>query len=450
MLESTIVGQATANGIGALNLIRVSGEDAIRLVNGVFQGKDLEQAAGNEAIYGHIMDGKDTIDEVIAILYRAPHSYTRENMVEITCHGGFFVASEIIRLLIRNGARLAERGEFTRRAFLNGRIDLTEAESVMDIINAKNKAQLDQAQKALRGDIKVQVDKMQNDLLGIIAQIEVNIDYPEYDDVEVITDKIVIPKIKDLIVRIETAIASSQTGKIIRDGIKTVIAGKPNVGKSSLLNSLLREEKAIVTEISGTTRDLIEAEMDLDGIILKLIDTAGIRETADIIEKIGIERTKKAIADADLVLLVLDQSESLTGYDKELLNLTKDKVRILVGNKADLGKKIDPGTEKIINISAKNRVGIDLLAAEVRNLFLKAELGTSNDEALFANARHIAKLQAALSALKDALAAAENHLPIDMAEIDLKAAWDHLGEITGENSTDVLISTLFSRFCLGK
>ncbi len=449
MLNNTIVSQASANGIGALNIIRVSGDEAFQIVNRVFQGKNLEKAKSHQAIYGHIVDGDTLIDEVMVFVYVAPNSFTRENVVEISCHGGFFVTGEIIRVLIKNGARLAEKGEFTRRAFLNGRIDLSEAESIMDIIYAKNKSQLALAQKALRGDIKRLVESLQNELLTIIAQIEVNIDYPEYDDIDVLTSEIVLPKIIDLENKITQVIRESQTGKVIREGIKTVIVGKPNVGKSSLLNSLLKEEKAIVTEISGTTRDLIEAEMTIDGILLKLIDTAGIRETSDVIEIIGIERTKKAILDADLVLLVLDQSESLTEYDKELLNLTKDKARILVGNKMDLGKKMDLASEKIINISAKNNTGIEGLASEVKRMFINEEVINQAD-AIFSNARHIAKLEETQSALKDAQEAAFMKLPIDMVEIDLRIAWTCLGEITGESSNDALISTLFAKFCLGK
>lgn len=449
MLNNTIVALASANGIGALNIIRVSGDEAFQIVNKVFRGKNLEKAKSHQVIYGHIVDGFDTIDEVMVSLYAEPNSFTRENVVEISCHGGFFVAGEIIRVLIKNGASLAERGEFTRRAFINGRIDLTEAESIMDIIYAKNKSQLSLAQKTLRGDIKNLVGSLQNELLDIIAQIEVNIDYPEYDDINVLTNEIILPKIADLETKLTRIIRESQTGKVIRDGIKTVIVGKSNVGKSSLLNSLLKEEKAIVTEISGTTRDLIEAEMTIDGILMKLIDTAGIRETSDLIEKIGIERTKKAMADADLVLLVLDQSESLTEYDKDLLELTKDKARILVGNKIDLGKKMDLATEKIINISAKNHTGIDLLASEVKRMFINEDI-INVDNAVFSNARHIAKLEETMISLRDAHEAAKLNLPVDMVEIDLRAAWACLGEITGETSNDVLISTLFAKFCLGK
>ncbi|MBN2504440.1 MAG: tRNA uridine-5-carboxymethylaminomethyl(34) synthesis GTPase MnmE [Bacilli bacterium] len=448
MYSDTIVAQATASGIAALNLIRVSGTEAISIVQSVFKGKNLTNVPSHSATYGHIVEGEDTIDEVMVFVYRAPNSYTREDLVEITCHGGFLASSEIIRLLIKQGARPADRGEFTNRAYINGRIDLTEAESIMDIVNAKTREQLLIAQKTLQGDTRKLVEELQKDLLFIIAQIEVNIDYPEYDDVEQLTGEIIIPRIESLLERINSILSKANTGRIIRDGIKTVIVGKPNVGKSSLLNSLLKEEKAIVTEISGTTRDLIEAEMNLDGILLKLVDTAGIRETTDTIEKIGIDRTKAAMEDADLVLLVLDQSAELTEHDKALLDVTSDKTRIIVGNKTDLGKKLDLHTEKVINISAKNHIGIDSLAAEVKTLFLKSKFDSK--DTLIANVRHIARLEQTKQCLADSLESAKAKLPIDMIEIDLRDAWSYLGEITGENSSDSLINALFANFCLGK
>ncbi|MBU1144501.1 MAG: tRNA uridine-5-carboxymethylaminomethyl(34) synthesis GTPase MnmE [Firmicutes bacterium] len=449
MIFDTIVGKATANGVSALNIIRVSGEDAIELVNKIFVGKNLLEESGNSVVYGHLIDKEDLVDEVMVSLFKKPKSFTKENMAEISCHGGNFIANEILKLLIKNGARMAERGEFTKRAFLNGRIDLAEAESIMDIINAKTKAQLQIAGNALNGDLSKLIHSLQDEILEIVAQIEVNIDYPEYDDVVIMTDEIIIPKIILLIDKIKIILEKANTGKIIRDGIKTVIIGKPNVGKSSLLNSLLKEEKAIVTEISGTTRDLIEAELDLNGILLKLIDTAGIRETSDFVEKIGVEKAKNAILDAELILLVLDQSQSLTDLDMNLLDLTKDKTRILVGNKIDLGKKIDLESEKVLNISAKNNFGLEDLAKEVKSLFINEAI-LENHETVLSNVRHIAKLQETLLSMEDSLFASKNRMPIDMVEIDLKHAWATLGEITGDNSSDHLISLLFSKFCLGK
>jgi len=449
MIFDTIVAKTTANGTSAINLIRVSGSDSISIVNQIFKGPNLNKQPSHTIKYGYIYNKEEIIDEVLISIFKAPKSFTTEDVVEITCHGGNFIANEIIKLLIANGARLAENGEFTKRAYLNKRLDLTEAESIMDLVNAKTINQLKIANAQLRGDVFNLVEKLQNEVLDIVANIEVNIDYPEYDDVIEITNEIIIPKTKELISKIEKILKAAQTGQVIRDGIKTVIAGKPNVGKSSLLNTLLKEDKAIVTNISGTTRDLIEAELNLDGIILKLIDTAGIRATDDIIERIGINKTKKAISEADLILLVLDQSEKLTELDKELLDVTKGKPRILIGNKMDLGSKLNIFDEHVINISAKNNVGIDRLSAEVKKLFIDEKL-LSSDYTLISNTRHIGKLEEVKIALYQALKAAQEQTPIDMVEIDLRKAWSSLGEITGESTADDLISNLFSKFCLGK
>ncbi|MDD3122773.1 MAG: tRNA uridine-5-carboxymethylaminomethyl(34) synthesis GTPase MnmE [Candidatus Izemoplasmatales bacterium] len=449
MIFDTIVGISTKLGESAVSVVRISGEDSISIADKIFRGKDLKSVQSHSTHYGTIVDGDEMIDEVMVTIFLNPRSFTTEDTVEITCHGGYLIANEIVKLLLINGARLATNGEFTRRAYLNGRIDLTKAESIMDMISAKTRTQLQVATFALKGDIFSLVKDLQDDLLNIIAQIEVNIDYPEYDDAIVITKEIIKPKIEELLAKINTTIKHSSTGKIIREGIKTVIIGRPNVGKSSLLNSLLKEDKAIVTEISGTTRDLIEAELNLSGIILKLIDTAGIRETEDIVEKIGIEKTKKAIEEAALVLLVLDQSQSLTILDKELLDLTKSKPRILIGNKMDLGKIIDIQGESIIPISAKDKVGLELIENEVKKLFIDESL-IDNHETILSNTRHISKLEETKKNLEDALQATLELLPVDMIEIDLKNAWHNLGEITGDIASDTLIQTLFSRFCLGK
>jgi len=449
MIFDTIVGISTKLGESAVSVVRVSGEDSISIVDKIFKGKNLKSVESHSTHYGTIVDGFEMIDEVMVTVFLKPRSFTTEDTVEITCHGGYLIANEIVKLLLINGARMATNGEFTRRAYLNGRIDLTKAESIMDMISAKTRTQLQVATFALKGDIFSLVKDLQDDLLNIIAQIEVNIDYPEYDDAIVITKEIIKPKIEELLAKINTTIKHSSTGKIIREGIKTVIIGRPNVGKSSLLNSLLKEDKAIVTEISGTTRDLIEAELNLSGIILKLIDTAGIRETEDIVEKIGIEKTKKAIEEAALVLLVLDQSQSLTILDKELLDLTKSKPRILIGNKMDLGKIIDIQGESIIPISAKDKVGLELIENEVKKLFIDESL-IDNHETILSNTRHISKLEETKKNLEDALQATLELLPVDMIEIDLKNAWHNLGEITGDIASDTLIQTLFSRFCLGK
>jgi tRNA modification GTPase len=344
---------------------------------------------------------------------------------------------------------MAENGEFTKRAYLNGRLDLTEAESIMDLVNAESTRQLKLANNQLKGYVKELVKNLQDEILNIIAQIEVNIDYPEYDDVVQLTNEMVLPKIKIILNKIEKIIAESETGKVIRDGIKTVIVGKPNVGKSTLLNSLLKEERAIVTDISGTTRDLIEADLNLDGIILKLVDTAGIRLTEDIIEKMGIDRTKKAIETADLVLLVLNQSEGLNKLDHELIDLTNHKPRIIIGNKIDLGNQIDLKDEAIINISAKNKEGLDQLADSVKKLFIDEKVLKSN-HTILSNTRHIGKFKEVKQALLDAQNASIDGVPIDFVEIDLRKAWSSLGDITGQSTSEDLLDHLFSKFCLGK
>jgi len=449
MIFDTIVGISTKLGESAINVIRVSGDDAFEVVNKIFKGPNLLLAKSHTIQYGYIYDGDRLLDEVLVNLYRAPKSFTAEDMIEINCHGGHYIANEIVKTLLKNGVRLALNGEFTRRAYLLGRIDLTEAEGVMDVINAKNKTQLDMAHMQLRGDVYTLVNSLQDELLDIIAGIEVNIDYPEYDDAITFTQELIKPRLETFITKIQKIIKQSNTGRVIRDGIDTVIVGKPNVGKSSLLNSLLKEEKAIVTDISGTTRDLIEAELNLNGVILNLIDTAGIRDTVDTVEKIGIERSRKAIGKASLVLLVLDQSQSLTESDHELLELTKDKTRILVGNKIDLGKKFDIENETIISISAKNQTNLEALENEVKKKFIDSEL-IDNHEVLLSNTRHISKVEEALDRLYDAMQATNDAMPVDMIEIDIRAAWNLLGEITGEMANDSLIDQLFSKFCLGK
>lgn len=449
MVFDTIVGISTKLGESAINVIRVSGDDAFEIVNKIFKGPDLSLVSSHTIHYGWIKDGERTIDEVMLSVFKKPRSFTSEDTVEINCHGGYYIANEILKLLLKNGCRLARNGEFSERAYLLGRIDLTKAESIMDVINAKTTSQLEVAHMQLRGDVFKLVSSLQDELLDIIAQIEVNIDYPEYDDAIVITREIIEPKIIGLLEKINHVLKTSNTGKVMREGIKTVIVGKPNVGKSSLLNSLLKEDKAIVTDISGTTRDLIEAELNLNGILLQLIDTAGIRDTEDTVERIGIDRTKKALSQASLVLLVIDHSQKLSSQDEALLELTKNKTRIIVGNKADLGKLNELKEETIIPISAKNNAGLELLENEVKRLFIDETL-IDNHEILLSNTRHISKMEEAKQNLEEALSSAKSNLPIDLIEIDVKSAWHHLGEITGTASSEDLIDSLFSKFCLGK
>lgn len=448
MIYDTIAAIATAPGIGAIHVIRLSGPNAIDLASRLFSGTNLLSSESHKIHYGRIVHQGEVLDEVLLSVFRAPKTFTAEDVVEISAHGGTYVASRILEALVAVGARLAEPGEFTRRAYLNGRIDLTQAEAIQDIIEAKSSSQLSLAQSALSGGLRKQIETMQSDLLDTIAAIEVHIDYPEYDDAETMTTALVVSKATALKHSIDAAIESSATGTILREGIKTVIVGTPNVGKSSLLNSLLKEDKAIVTDISGTTRDLIEGEFRLGSLLLRLIDTAGIRQTEDTVEKIGIERTKKAMADADLILLVLDRSRQLTKDDEALLALTQGKKRILVGNKSDLDVRLVLENETIVPVSARDGIGLDRLEAAVKDALAMPIRDASRP--MFANVRHIGKLREASQALGDVLAAANDSMPVDMIEIDLKHAWSALGSITGEQAADDLIEALFSKFCLGK
>lgn len=449
MLFDTIAGIATLQGMSALNIVRVSGSEAIPIVNQIFKGKDLLTAPSHTVHYGHIVEDGVFVDEVLVSIFIEPKSFTGENVVEISTHGGSFIPNKIMELLIEKGCRTADPGEFSKRAFQNGRIDLSQAEAVMDMISAQTDAQLRLANRGLQGEVKSLIESLQNDLLTMISQIEVNIDYPEYDDAVKMTDEILAPEVEILLNRIERILQKSATGRAIREGIKTVIVGKPNVGKSSLLNALLKEDKAIVTPISGTTRDLVEGVWNLGGVLLKLTDTAGIRNTEDLIEQIGIGKSKKALNEADLVLLVLDQSQGLSTEDLQLLELTKNKTRIIVGNKTDLGKNAGVILDKMIDISALKNTGLDQLEAEVKRLFVNESL-FAESEILVANARHIGKIKESMLALKDALSACKKHFPVDMIEIDIRKAWEMLGEITGQSGSENLIHSLFSKFCLGK
>jgi len=449
MIKDTIAAISTALGQSAINIVRMSGDEAISIANSVFKGKDLNKAKSHTVHYGHIIDEETILDEVLISLFRAPKTFTTEDIIEINCHGGTYVARKILSLLLSKGARIANKGEFTERAFLNGRIDLTQAESVMDIIEAQSEMSLALANKGLDGAIYELVVSLRDQLLNLIAHIEVNIDYPEYDDVLTLTTELIQPEVENLVGNINEILEKSEYGKIIKEGLKTAIIGRPNVGKSSLLNALLKEEKAIVTEIQGTTRDTIEGSINIGGIILNLIDTAGIRESDDIVERIGIDKAKAVIEEAELILFVLDQSEPLTEDDEKLLELTKHKQRIIIINKTDLSNKLQGTFDNSVEISARNKVGIQNLEHLIQEMFLKGEVNLS-DETYLSNARQIAKLKEAKASLKDSLIAVEEQLPIDMVEIDLKNAWSLLGDIIGANSSTTLLDELFSKFCLGK
>lgn len=450
MINDTIVAISTAIGQGAISIVRLSGDESIEIVNKHFKEKDLSTVKSHTIHYGHIVDQNDKrIDEVMISVFRGPKSFTTENIVEINCHGGIYVANKILEIMLISGARSANPGEFTERAFLNGRIDLTQAESVMDIIEAKSDLSLALANQGLDGVIYELITKLRSDLLDVIANIEVNIDYPEYDDVIELSNNILKPSIESLILKIDKTLDKARFGKVIRDGIKTAIIGRPNVGKSSLLNALLREEKAIVTEIQGTTRDIVEGTLNIGGIILNLIDTAGIRESSDVVEKIGIEKAKAVSAEAELVLFVLDNNQALTEEDEKLLDLTKDKNRIIIINKSDLDANLQHNFKHTVEISALHKRGIESLENEIKAIFLKGDINIL-DQTYVSNARHIAKLNETKQSLQDSLQSIADQMPVDMVEIDLKNAWLLLGDIIGDTSSTSLLDELFSKFCLGK
>ncbi len=447
MITDTICAISTAYGTAGISVIRVSGDEAIEKVNQIFKGKNLLKVDSHTIHYGHIMgsDNKE-IDEVMVAVLRNPRSFTTEDMVEISTHGGILVTQKVLKRLLSIGVRMANPGEFTERAFVSGRIDLAESEAVMDLINAKNDNAMKLALNALKGETSKLINDLRDKLLGIIAIIEVNIDYPEYDDTVEMTNQLVKPEIEAFIKDLDEILKGSNKGRLLKEGVSTAIIGKPNVGKSSLLNALLNEERAIVTNIAGTTRDTVEASINIGGITLNLIDTAGIRETSDLVEKIGIDRSKKAINQAELVILVLDLSASLSKEDEILLELTKHKRRILVGNKKDLGYKLE--LKDIIPLSALTKDNLDALESKIINILQLEDIG--EDFNYISSVRHIQKLEETKFLLQQVLGAIEAGLPIDMVEIDIRNAWQTLGEITGDYHPEDLIDELFSKFCLGK
>ncbi|MFA5748956.1 MAG: tRNA uridine-5-carboxymethylaminomethyl(34) synthesis GTPase MnmE [Bacilli bacterium] len=450
MYNETICAISTANGTGAISIVRLSGFDAINIVNKIFKGKDLNKVKTHTINYGHIFDKNEMLDEVVVSVFKSPKTYTKEDIVEINCHGGQYVTSKILELVILNGARLAEPGEFTKRAFLNGRIDLTQAESVMDLIDAKTKNTLRMANFGLRGDIKNLISKFRRSILDCILKIEVNIDYPEYESEEQITTEFLLPTIKNNIIDINKIIEKSENSILIKEGITTAIIGKPNVGKSSILNALLREDKAIVTDIAGTTRDIIEGKINVGGVILNLIDTAGIRETSDIVEKIGVEKAKKIINSASLIIIVFDFSTELNENDNLILKLTENKNRIIVINKSDLPKKINLEIlGEYLLLSAFSEKDINVLENKIREVTNLKNI--DNKEATYVTSiRAMTKLKLARDNLDNALVSVKNEMPIDIISIDLKAAWRALGEIIGEVSSEELLDEMFANFCLGK
>ena len=448
-MNDTIAAISTALGVGAISIIRVSGDKSIEIVNKIFD-KDLEKVKSHTIVYGHIVDNENIIDEVLVSVMRSPKTFTTEDVIEINCHGGIATTNKVLELLLKNGARMAEAGEFTKRAFLNGRIDLLEAEGVMDLIDSKTEASRKLAMSALSGNVSSMISDLRNQMIDIITNIEVNIDYPEYEDILVFKTDMINSSITSLEDKLRKILKEAENGKIIKNGINTLIIGRPNVGKSSLLNKLLNEEKAIVTDIEGTTRDIVEGNISLDGIELNIIDTAGIRKTDNVVEQIGVNRSLSLIDKADLIILVLNNNEKLTEEDYKLLDSTKDKKRIIFINKNDLSKNIDlDSVDNVVYGSTMQTSGINALKDKIKELFNMEEI-EKGDFNYLSNARHIATIHECISVVESIKEGLKNGLPIDMLEIDIKKIWELLGNLIGESYDEELLDNLFSRFCLGK
>ena len=457
----TIAAISTPSGEGALHIVRMSGDNALKIIDKIYrQGtKVLSKEDSHTIHYGHLYDPTvdQVVDEVMVTIMKAPRTYTKEDVVEINCHGGIVIVNQILQLLLKMGARLAEPGEFTKRAFLNGRIDLSQAEAVIDVITAKTSNSAKMAVQQLEGTLAKKIGKTRQILFDTLGEVEVNIDYPEYDDVEEVTSQLLEKRISEVLVDIDNLLATAKQGKILRDGLQTAIVGRPNVGKSSLLNELIQEEKAIVTDIEGTTRDVIEEYVNVNGVPLKLVDTAGIRDTEDVVEQIGVQKSKEVIDQADFVLLLLNQAEHLTSEDKELLEQTKNKNRLILLNKGDLHKVLLEDeyipylldNEKVHMISAKEGSGINIIGEVLANKYFNGQISEQNMPVI-SNARHISLLESAKQALQDALDALAMHTPVDLVQIDVTKAWDDLGNIIGESTQDEMLDQLFSQFCLGK
>ncbi len=455
----TIAAISTPPGEGAISIVRLSGDQAIAIADRIFtSSKSLAEVPSHTIHYGHIIDPVEErlMDEVMLSVMKQPRTFTREDVVEINCHGGIVVVNQLLQLVLRQGARLAEPGEFTKRAFLNGRVDLSQAAAVMDLIRAKTDMALNLAINQLDGNLSHLIRQLRQDILQTLAQVEVNIDYPEYDDVEELTTRLLLEKAQMVKAQIESLLATAQQGKILREGLSTAIIGRPNVGKSSLLNHLLKEEKAIVTDIAGTTRDVIEEYVNVRGVPLKLIDTAGIRDTEDVVEKIGVERSRKALKEAELILLVLNQSEKLTPQDQQLLTLTEGARRIILLNKTDLPAQITSEElrsyitdEPVFSVSVLNNEGLDQLEQAIADLFFGGKT-TDKDASYLSNTRHIALLENAAHSLSEVIEGIEAGMPVDLVQIDMTRCWDYLGEVVGDSVQDELITQLFSQFCLGK
>lgn len=456
-LTDTIAAISTALGEGAIGIVRLSGPESLNIASEMFRGKNLLEVNSHTIHYGHIIDRQDNIiDEVMVTVLKAPKTYTREDVIEINCHGGVMAVQRILEECLLLGARMAEPGEFTKRAFLNGRIDLSQAEALMDLIQAKTSRAMDASINQLQGSLSVKIRELRQEMLNTLAQVEVTIDYPEYDDVEEISTNELVLTAKNVKSKIEDILQMAQNGRLFRDGIKTAIVGRPNVGKSSLLNRLTGFDKAIVTDIAGTTRDTIEEYINIQGVPLHLVDTAGIRETNELVERIGVTKSRELIDKSDLIILVLNQTESLTEIDIELLELTQGKKRIILFNKDDLVAKIVP--HDISNYAEENEViltsmltenGIRQLEEKIVNLFYAGNL-QSTDVNYLLNSRHTNLLRQAIKLLDEVIVASYDQVPVDLIQIDYTRAWEILGEIIGDSFQDELLDKLFSQFCLGK
>lgn len=458
-MERTIAAIATAPGEAGIGIVRISGDESIEILKKVFKPKrdvNIEGIRSKTVTYGHAVDEKGMLlDEVLVIIMRKPYSYTTEDVVEIHCHGGIVPVKRIMEQVLKSGAYLAEPGEFTKRAFLNGRIDLAQAEAVIDVITSKTENGLNAALNQLEGDLSKEIRKIMDTLLAMLAHIEASIDFPEHDIEEVTNDRILnmLLAVKDSITVLKDTFSE---GKILRDGLSTAIVGRPNVGKSSLLNVLLKENRAIVTEIPGTTRDIIEEYLNIGGVLIRLIDTAGIRETEDIVEKIGVQRTKEAIDKAELIILVVDSSKELQQEDNTIIKLIENKKVIAALNKTDLGIKVDEdylknvfGADNAIEMSVKNRTGIEKLEERIKELVFHGKLSISNNM-MVTNIRHKDLLDKALESISRALDSMEECIPVDLISVDIREAWSKMGAITGDTVEEDIIKEIFSKFCIGK
>lgn len=455
----TITSISTPMGEGAIGIVRLSGPQAIEIGDILYKGKKkLSEVETHTINYGHIIDPEtnETVEEVMVSVLRAPKTFTREDIIEINCHGGILTINRILELTMTYGACMAEPGEYTKRAFLNGRIDLSQAEAVMDFIRSKTDRASKVAMNQIEGRLSDLIKKQRQSILEILAQVEVNIDYPEYDDVEDATTDFLLEQSKRIKEEINQLLETGAQGKIMREGLSTVIVGRPNVGKSSMLNNLIQDNKAIVTEVAGTTRDVLEEYVNVRGVPLRLVDTAGIRDTEDIVEKIGVERSRKALNEADLILFVLNNNEPLTEDDQTLFEVIKNEDVIVIINKTDLEQRLDVselremiGDMPLIQTSMLKQEGIDELEIQIKDLFFGGEV-QNQDMTYVSNSRHISLLKQARQSIQDAIDAAESGIPMDMVQIDLTRTWEILGEIIGESASDELIDQLFSQFCLGK